>query len=373
MCWYFFILFLLGIPTILFIIGQRHHVQLGNVSLAISCCILCFFMALRDTSVGADTQMYERAFMSIRKMNIVDLFQYNVYIGKGYYLDLEIGYKIYNRILAVLSEKAHFITSANSIFITCLLYAFVKKNSKNPILSIWLYITLGFFQTEMNMARNAIAIFICYHSLLNILTKRPVKYILGILIASMFHFSSIIFLPLYWLIHLVRLDERGLRTMLIVAMGIGAAFPLFKGIVYSVIPTKYYIYFMESSNRKEGLLLGFLYIFVLGTVLIFMKKRYRTNAVSYCIVGNWMFILCIVGFCIGFSLPIGTRIAALFGPYLIVYIPEMIHYGYKSKSKRKLITTGIVVICVIQYILRLNINNIGATMPYLFEYPWNLF
>ena len=83
-------------------------------------------------------------------------------------------------------------------------------------------------------------------------------------------------------------------------------------------------------------------------------------------VGMVMFLLNMV--CFGLSIGIGgmTRVAALFGPYFIIYLPNAIE-SQKSKNKRILLFVVVIGICLVEYILRLKINNIGGTMPYKFR------
>ena len=55
------------------------------------------------------------------------------------------------------------------------------------MLSIWLYLTLGVYQTEMNVARNAIAILLGYTAFHWIKERKLAPYFLQILMAVSFH------------------------------------------------------------------------------------------------------------------------------------------------------------------------------------------
>lgn len=67
----------------------------------------------------------------------------------------------------------------------------------------------------------------------------------------------------------------------------------------------------------------------------------------------------------GLNIGLGSaaRMAALFGPYIILYIPELLECVSDPERKEKL-TMLIVIGCGCQYIARLMLNNIGGTMPY---------
>ena len=78
-----------------------------------------------------------------------------------------------------------------------------------------------------------------------------------------------------------------------------------------------------------------------------------------------MFLLNLCCFALSFGIGYAARIAALFGPYIILFLPQMLDV-MESRSKKKMIGLLLVLICGCQYILRLCVNNIGGTMPYTF-------
>ena len=83
-------------------------------------------------------------------------------------------------------------------------------------------------------------------------------------------------------------------------------------------------------------------------------------------IGVWMLMLEMLFFCIGYDVAAATRMAALFGPYLIIFIPRLIETGIESKSVRLNVIALVMVLSGMQYIVRLQINNIGSIMPYQF-------
>ena len=83
-------------------------------------------------------------------------------------------------------------------------------------------------------------------------------------------------------------------------------------------------------------------------------------------IGVWMLVLEMLFFCIGYDVAAATRMAALFGPYLIIFIPRLIETGIESKSVRLNVIALVMILSGMQYIVRLQINNIGSTMPYQF-------
>lgn len=126
-------------------------------------------------------------------------------------LNFEYGYRLYNKLVSLISEKPQTITIANSLLIMALLGKLLKGHSPYVFLSDWLYITLGIYQTQINMARNAIAILICYLGCKYIAEHNVIKFLICVTIATLFHSSSVLFIPLYWLVTKTKLTGKRVK------------------------------------------------------------------------------------------------------------------------------------------------------------------
>ena len=363
MFWYVIILCLMVFPMTLAVIGYSRRLNLNKVLLPFCSIILLFFMAFRSPTVGADTKQYIYVFKQLSNIRLLDLLKNN---RGGYELSFEYGYRLYNKLISYIGNSDQVITIANSILIIFLLSALIKKKSLYPLLSIWLYITLGIFQTQMNMSRNAIGILICYLSFDFIRERKLVKYILCVVLATLFHSSSILFLPFYWIAGKIKLTPKFLSRTLILAIVFGFGFSVIRPMVVRVLPLEYSRYFSGNTTKLESLMVGAFHLLLLLFTWVMMEREGRLKAVNDEIIGVWMFVAEIFFFCVGFDVAYATRMAALFGPYLIILIPNLLGKGIKTDSKRLAVIAMIVVICGIQYLLRLNMNNIGSTMPYMF-------
>ena len=361
---YIFISALCIIPLLYEMLAKSVGKTVKTAALFTMCFILCFFMAFRDYSVGIDTREYIRAFEQIKNFNLYDAITQEVYGLGNYTLQLETGYRVFNWFSGLIIKNNQILLVTESILVFSLLYYVIKRDSKNPLLSAWLYLTLGIFQTEMNISRNAIAMLIFYCSLKYILSKEPVKYYLAIMIAISFHYSSVIFLPLYFVINNVDLNWKTIRRVLLCAAVIAVLLPVIRVILALFIPQRYQKYLFGTVNDFSSIIVGAFYLALLLFVSASMGKRCFTVILDDKI-GAWLFLLNIVFFILAFSLHNSARIAALFGPYIIVFLPNLIYKGI-NKGKQLQICSMVFFICLVQYILRLSINNIGGTIPYSF-------
>lgn len=367
MSWYVVILFFLFILIGFDYLGHTRRINMDNLIILVCAMVLFFFMGCRSVTVGADTIQYVHGFRQICNTDFLDLFTINVYgFGWGYELHFEYGYRVFNKLVSYISQSEQAILFSTSLLIIVLLIVLIKNQSIYPYLSIWLYVTLGIFQTQMNMIRNAIAILICYLGFHYLKERKLLKYLLCVLIGMIFHVSAIVFIPLYWVVNCVKLTPKIVWSILIIAVLFGFGFAIIRSYIITVLPFGFGSYFQEETTRFEGLAVGVFHFLILLFTWFTMDCSEKTKIVKDEIIGIWTFVAEIFFFCVGYEVAAATRMAALFGPYLLILIPNLIGKGIKNASKRSIVIAMLMLFTGLQYILRLTINNIGATMPYQF-------
>ena len=105
------------------------------------------------------------------------------------------------------------------IFITDIIillgpYLFIRRYSKNKLLSMLLFIAIGTFSMQFFITRQSLAISMTLISIIFALERKPLKFLLFALAATMFHSSAIIFLPVY-LLPKLKIDKATLSIILI--------------------------------------------------------------------------------------------------------------------------------------------------------------
>lgn len=230
---------LLAYPARLCVLARRQGRSAQRVALAMSCVVLWFFMAMRAQTVGVDTKYYVCIYQQFPQISWKELFTAQLYPTprRTWELDLEPGYRLLNKLLSIYLPAPQWITVANSALIIALLYRWLRRESPNAMLSIWLYLTLGVYQTEMNVARNAIAILLGYTAFHWIKERKLAPYFLQILMAVSFHKSAVVFLPLYWLVNR-RWKYRHVLYCTMAACILGAAYPVVAGRVANLHDTR---------------------------------------------------------------------------------------------------------------------------------------
>lgn len=218
----------------------------------------------------------------------------------------------------------------------------------------------------MNMARNAIAILICYLGCQYITEHNVTKFLICVTIATLFHSSSVLFIPVYWLVTRTKLTGKKVGKVLLLSVICRLAFSLVRPFFVRYLPFGFGRYFAGNTSKFESLIVGLFHLVLIIVVIFFTEKQDGAKMFECEAIGVWMLVLEMLFFCIGYDVAAATRMAALFGPYLIIFIPRLIETGIKSKSVRLNSIALVMILSGMQYIARLQINNIGSTMPYQF-------
>lgn len=367
MLWYLVICALMYYPCAIARAGIRSGRKTKHIALMMACVILWFFMAFRDISVGVDTTHYAYVFTQFEKIPFSRVFTAVTYANASetWAFDFEPGYRLVNKLLSLLFTAPQTITVFNSTVIMVLWYNLIRRESPDFMLSIWLLLTLGIYQTEMNVTRNAIAILMVYNGFGYLRRGQFAPYAAICIAASTFHVAALVFLPLYWLIRRVRLTPERALMLIGASCVLGIVFPHISPYLSALLPGRYAKYLTGNNERLQSLMVGFLNggIFLLAWLLLPRENRHEIWTRYRLGVMLLVINLCFFGLNIG--LGDASRMAALFGPYIIILVPRMLTL-ISNRTRRADAARLVMLLCGIQYVLRMCVNNIGGTLPYAF-------
>jgi EpsG family len=180
---------ILGIFSVLFAyLAKYKNTRWG---LKVSFTLIFLFLALRY-NVGNDYETYLNAFIDISQYNQIDFFDNTQ--------QFESGWMLLNWLFRSLGFFA--MTAVLALFNCVVYYRFIKKYV--PVRYYWLAIFLYIFYPEFMLIhssamRQSIAIMLFVFSLDYLYKKDAIRYFLCIGLASLFHFSALILLPVYLL------------------------------------------------------------------------------------------------------------------------------------------------------------------------------
>lgn len=148
--------------------------------------ILVGFQGFRNLSVGTDTFVYARRFDFVTSWDDV-------------WRSTEIGYNALNVILSMSFETYTGLLISISIIVVSLYMVGIVSMTKNYGLSVFIFVTSGAYTFSFNAARQGIAVALCFFALVFLLDRRKWAYFLTVLLATLFHHTAIVAVPLYYL------------------------------------------------------------------------------------------------------------------------------------------------------------------------------
>lgn len=309
--------------------------------------------------VGADYFSYNEIFENVGK----NYFSYYYYIEKGYLF--------LNVLIHKFSSDSMYLFLVTSFLIV---YFFMKKiweSSEDIILSMILFLTLGYYFNAMNAVRQFMAIAISFYAIKYVKKEEWLKFFLSVAIAALFHNAVWMLIPLY--VAVILLKEKTFYIMSTIGFASvsiwGMDFLFFlRNLIRNLFGANYdwinkFIIFNVTQERFSvpNVMLGVSSF--IGGYYVYQKNK-NNQELSVYLKYNWVAILC---FCFLYKWGRATtRIAFFCTPVYILIIP-MIIKGIKNVKIRLLFYTILFVICG-TYLYNMLLNSIQTGnnfIPYM--------
>lgn len=231
-------------------------------------CFTIFFLlgGLRGETVGGDLKRYLPAFDVVASTAVGKLFEVSHH---------EPGYLFFEKFLSIFSDEPRFFLLITSFVSLIGPFYMFYRHSKNPVVSILLYYAMGYYTNTFNNVRQSIALSIAFAIMPFLIERKLIKYLIGALFATSFHYSAIVLFVAYPLTSSVLNKKR----LLIYTISTTAFVALFTLDVFSYVATyalsKYdpEELLEERSGSGYGLLAFYASIFILLALFYFSKKR----------------------------------------------------------------------------------------------------
>lgn len=284
--------------------------------LALSFLTLFIFLAIRF-DFGNDYMNYYNYFKTVHNASLKDLLDFSNYNIMGF---REIGYTWLNRLF-----PNFFIMIAILSLFTCLIYYQIIVAHVTPNL-FWLSLFIlvfdpGLILVQSSAIRQTIAVCIFIYSIKFLIEKNFWKYIILVLLASSFHLSALILLPLYFIV-----TPNKWSNGILVALFIGFLFVTFFGYVFlDSIDRLTQIYFPRYREEylidivSNSLDTGVGFVFLVCTFLFILWSHNKGEGNN--IIISKLTIIGFVLFPMGMYLNMIGRIGMYFDPFIILSLP----------------------------------------------------
>lgn len=281
----------------------------------------------------------------------------------------EVGFDILNKMLFKINQNPQFFFLVTSIFINFGVVMFLKSYSENLPMSMYFYITNFTYYLTMNGVRQYIAAIILALGFKYILNKNFKKYFLVILVASLFHTSVFLMVPLYFL-GITNIKSIGNKIFMAFIAFAFIFYQPFVNIMFKILEnTSYAHYQSEFANMDDGANILRLVIWALPIILVALRKQKLQEI--YGDKSSVIFNFCFYGMCfmaLAFRHKYFARVTMYFDVYYLLLFPMIIRLF--SKKENRLIAYGMVVgYFLYSTVLLLS----GEAWLYPYKYNLNLF
>lgn len=246
----------------------------------------------------------------------------------------------------------------------------IKEQSVHLGWSVFVFMFGTFYNNSLNLMRQFVGMAICLYGIKYILNKDFKRYLITVGIASLFHRTALLLLPLYFI---TEIKINWIWSLL------GTAFCLFispflrRIMVYSSnIIGLYYNYFndirYDINNTQYDFIIFEVIILVICLYCSFYPNIRNTNSF---VDGEdrkrniyiWFQTIATVIACLSRIIPNSTRIILLTSMMQIIYVPYFI-YSFKNKKTRRFIGFSFLCIFILLFIRVIIIRGVGHTLPY---------
>ena len=165
----------------------------GRSGRIIYCCaaaVVFIFIAAMRFDVGYDYNMYSYTYFNMKYMYPEDL------VGEK----MEKGFLLPLYVLNLAFENYTAVFVYTSILIYPAVFYFIYKNSSSPWISVAAYLCMGLFFNSLCFIRQVIASLIILYAMEYMDRKVPVRFFILVFAASVFHWSSLIMLVMFFLL-----------------------------------------------------------------------------------------------------------------------------------------------------------------------------
>lgn len=300
-------------------------------------------MILRHDYVGTDTQNYRKIYEYLQYWD----FDPSV---RSATITSEFGFYYLNFTLAKLGcDFRVLLTLCAMLYVGSISYL-IYKYSEKPWLSYYLFLTLGYFIFATTM-RQCFALSFSIIALQLAINRKLIPYCFFVLLAISFHSTAIVFLPVYWIIHL----SLKKRTAILMGLCCLTTILFFRSI---------YSYALEFTGKEyvnaetSGYLVLFFSVLLVITGCLVIEKMPPSNK-------YWLLLLSLV-LCwmpIASMNPALFRINLYFSVYMIIFVVNMVNYI--PATYRQLFVLCLFLIGVYQFAYKTPRSGI-RNIPYVF-------
>lgn len=368
--YYFLIIYILLCAALIFSLGRGKKNKIAY--LVVTMGLLAFLAMFKSQKVGNDTDTYIRLFNSMLSGSDIQRYT-NRY---------EVGFLYLNRILCNISNNYQILFIFAGAYIYFAYGRLIYKHSSMVWLSVFLFFTMRNFDLSLSGIRQMMALATVALSYEYIIKKKPLKFVLTVILAISFHTAAVVFLIAYPLSK-VKLTKKLVFGILLSSIIAYATFmPLLK-FGLSLFPR--YSYYLNGSYLDGQARIATIAALLVDVLILiiseacnhkFILKKHTSR--EYMVISNKtyedevqsVFLLLGCAFLlISLKGTILSRFENIFALFSIIYLPNSIAKIKDIKLKTIILYTTVVLFFIYSTVIHIYRPEWQSTYPYAFF--WN--
>lgn len=295
-------------------------IHFKKIYLAFIGIVLVVFAGFRG-DFTSDYRNYEYLF------NFYNQFNFNQLLN--YQFGQEFGYVFLNWLLGRFTDNVVWLMIITSIVIVNLYFREIKKTSDNVWLSVLLFVTIGQYYISFNLTRQIVAVAILFSGSSFLYDKKTLKYCSVVLLATLFHRTSLIMIPFYFVLNF-KFNYKKLFLILCGLLFVSNYIDTILGFLQQYFYSHYLdsSYGMTGFSYKNVVLPLAILVFVINSKHI--KKIKNNNKIN--VWYNATVFYAFFSF-LGLNIQMLERLSHYFAPYVLLIIPAVIN-EQKNKDIR---------------------------------------
>lgn len=325
------------IPPLYFALKNKQYRD--DIIIGIAASLTFFLLVLRSETLGNDIPAYKAIFDEIKNLDFLAAIKTNY---------MEPGYLILNWFIAKVTGSFRVLLIVQALLCLSADVFLVKKYSSFPAFSMLIILCIGMVDFPVDIIRQSMATAILLFSLPQIEKKRPLLFLLFVLLASSFHYTSLLFLVVFPA-SLIPLNRKTIIAVTVISLSLLFITPfLFHTVGEKIMALFNKSYTLQEMEMRE---VTFIILGIIAFILItvdFSSEIPRTESFIM-----WPFLLSLPLIIISFYVYIISRVAMfMFFPFVGIVLPNMLKYN-RFEKMTKWFELGICMCFMAYYVFRM--------------------
>lgn len=333
----------------------------NDLVLLILCCVMFILLCLRNPFGFFDLPAYRDNFYETKNFSFLEMLRGTRFINTHVSIHEENGYLWLNWILSHMGANFNVLLCVHAAVVCTSLFFFIRKYSADPVFSIYFFLCIGGLTDHTYILRQSFAFAILLFAVPFIVERKPLRFLLLVILAASFHRTALSFILIY-LLSYVKLN----RKTAFIGIGTALSMIILVPLLYSTVILKLMQAFGKSGYKiaqfdfREMLIIITAMLFFVIFITDFSKDIPLSDTVMF-----WITVISLMFMAVSSHIYIMARVGmSMYLPFAMIMLPNFI----EKNENRELMSKFKIAIyaALFAYLIFIVI-----TTPYSFSFVWD--